>query len=105
MDVRCPVTVARRVADPADDVARGHPLALAQMRERGDGEVTVEGEEGHALVGGVFEHDHRAVVETRGVVMHETHPAGVGRVERRARRRPDVDTEMDGAALHGRVVR
>ena len=102
--VRRPVAVARRRPDPADDVAGGDRVALAQVRERLDGEVAVERPERDAVVGRVLEHDHRAVVERRVVVVHVHDPAGPRRVQRGAGVGPQVGAEVDGATLRGRVV-
>ena len=101
VEVRRPVAVHGRGADPRDRLSRLHALADREGEEGIPGQVAVERVERRAVPGLVAEDDERPVVLGGGVVREDVYDAGQRRADRRLRLDEEVDPEVDGAPLVG----
>ena len=110
VQVRRPVAVGRRRPDCPHLFAGGDALPHLHAIQRANRQVAVERVKRRAVARRVAQHDHRAVVLARRVVGERMHYAAEGRIDRRIRRRKNVDPQVDrapfadGAARDGEVL-
>ncbi len=105
VQVRRPVAVGGRRPDRPHLLAGRNALPHVHPVQRANREVAVERVERCAVAGRVPQHDHRPIVLPRRVVGERMHHAADGRIDRRLRRRKDVDTQVDRAPFAHRAAR
>src|SRR5271168_5351949 len=74
-------------------------LAYFQALQRIRSEMAVQRVEGFAPCRRMFENDHRAIIERSGIVDEGLYRSGQKRMNGRARRREEIETEMNGAGF------